>query len=374
MGLVGLLYHVPAASHPEFPAVELLGDILESEPSGRLYKALVETKKATSVSVSPTAGHDPGAIEIMAEVNTKNLSVLEKVRDEMLSVVEGIAGSGVTQQEVDRARQRALKNRELAEVEPNRIAIELSEWAAQGTGDFISSTETGSKRSPRTRPRQSPRSTFTTSNRTVGFFVPTSTRRANADPGFHDLAKVLEGYTGRQVKSGSSETRRCRPLPSRPACNGPIRSAASSWRSCPRKTRGESVQLRLTLHYGNAENLKGLGEASGFLPAADDAGNQKPEPSADPGPARQERGPAGYRDEYANAPRVWQPGCWVRSTFTIETKRANLPAVLDILRQILREPSLPGSEFEVMKNEEIYRCANKAGRIPCVRALITYSD
>ena len=40
-------------------------------------------------------------------------------------------------------------------------------------------------------------------------------------------------------------------------------------------------------------------------------------------------------------------------TFTIETKRANLPAVLEILRQILREPSLPGSEFEVMKNEEI---------------------
>ena len=34
----------------------------------------------------------------------------------------------------------------------------------------------------------------------------------------------------------------------------------------PKKTRGESVQLRLTLHYGNAENLKGLSEAAGFLP------------------------------------------------------------------------------------------------------------
>ena len=40
-------------------------------------------------------------------------------------------------------------------------------------------------------------------------------------------------------------------------------------------------------------------------------------------------------------------------TFTIETKRANLPAVLEILRQILREPTLPASEFEVMKNEQI---------------------
>jgi zinc protease len=40
-------------------------------------------------------------------------------------------------------------------------------------------------------------------------------------------------------------------------------------------------------------------------------------------------------------------------TFTIETKRANLPAALEILRQILREPTLAGSELEVMKNEEI---------------------
>ncbi len=122
VGLVGLLYHVPAASHAEFPAVEILGDILDSEPSGRLYKALVESKKATSVSVRPTAGHDPGAIEIIAEVNTKDLATLEKVRDVMISVVEEVGRSGVTQEEVDRARQKILKNRELAAADPNRIA------------------------------------------------------------------------------------------------------------------------------------------------------------------------------------------------------------------------------------------------------------
>ena len=128
----GLLFHVPAASHAEFPAVEILGEILSSEPSGRLYKALVETKKATSVSVDESACHDPGSIQMMAEVNTKDLSVLEKVRDDMLTVVEEVAQKGVTQEEVDRARQRILKNRELAAADPNRIAIELSEWSAQG--------------------------------------------------------------------------------------------------------------------------------------------------------------------------------------------------------------------------------------------------
>ena len=72
VGLVGLLYHVPATSHAQYPAVEILSTILDSEPSGRLYKALVDSKIATCVSARPSANHDPGTIEIVASVNTKD--------------------------------------------------------------------------------------------------------------------------------------------------------------------------------------------------------------------------------------------------------------------------------------------------------------
>ena len=37
----------------------------------------------------------------------------------------------------------------------------------------------------------------------------------------------------------------------------------------------------------------------------------------------------------------------------MQTKRANLPAVLEILRQVLREPTLPENEFAIMKNERL---------------------
>ncbi len=42
-----------------------------------------------------------------------------------------------------------------------------------------------------------------------------------------------------------------------------------------------------------------------------------------------------------------------QATFTIETQREHLASGLNILRQVLREPSLPYREFEVMKNEQI---------------------
>ncbi|HZT78715.1 MAG TPA: pitrilysin family protein, partial [Gemmataceae bacterium] len=50
VGVVGAVYHVPAAAHEDFPAVEVLEEILLTPPSGRLYKALVESKKASTVS------------------------------------------------------------------------------------------------------------------------------------------------------------------------------------------------------------------------------------------------------------------------------------------------------------------------------------
>src|SRR5205823_3750477 len=109
VGLVGLIYHVPAGSHAEFPAVEILAHILGSEPSGRLYKALVETKKAVSVSVNAQAYHDPGVLEITAEVNTKDRAALETVRDTAFSAIDEVVQKGVTQEEVDRARQSLLK-------------------------------------------------------------------------------------------------------------------------------------------------------------------------------------------------------------------------------------------------------------------------
>jgi predicted Zn-dependent peptidase len=53
---VGLAYHIPAGSHEENASLQVLANILSTRPSGRLYKALVETKKASSASAF--AGRD----------------------------------------------------------------------------------------------------------------------------------------------------------------------------------------------------------------------------------------------------------------------------------------------------------------------------
>ncbi len=367
VGLVGLLYHVPAASHAEYPAVEILADLLVSKPSGRLYKALVESGKATRVSASPMAGHDPGAIEISAEVNTKELAALEKVRDVMIPVVEEIGRSGVTQEEVDRARQRILKNRELAAADPNRVAIELSEWAAQGDWRLYLLNRDRIEQVTPAQVKDIAEKYLIASNRTVGFFVPTSKAERAPIPAPPDIAKLLDGYTGREVKPVSSEASDVSPLAIEARLQRPEPIGGVKLAFLPKKTRGESVHLRLTLHYGNADNLKSPIDATGFLAGLMLRGtknltHQQIQDLLDKNFARLD---TGFSSPLSRVFGVTRLGML---TFTLDTKCANLPAVLEVLRQILREPTLPGSEFEVMKSEEIAR-VEKGRSDPTMQAI-----
>ena len=65
---VGLGYHIPSASNPHYPALQVLASILSNRPSGRLYKNLVQTEIASSSSAFARVGHDPGLFMAYAEV------------------------------------------------------------------------------------------------------------------------------------------------------------------------------------------------------------------------------------------------------------------------------------------------------------------
>jgi zinc protease len=347
VGLVGLLYHIPAGAHPEFAPVQVLANILASVPSGRLYKALVETKMASNVVAQAMALHDPGMMELGAEVNTKDPAELEKVRDVMLAEIDKLIQEGVTSEEVDRARQKLLKDRELAAADPNRIAISLSDWAAQGDWRLYFLHRDRLEQVTPQQVQEVAAKYLTSSNRTVGFFIPTTKPERTPIPPTPDIASLVEGYKGREVKS-AGEAFDVSPLAIEERVQRPDPIEGVKLSLLPKKTRGESLHLVVSLHYGTAESLKGQVQAAGFLPGLMLRGTrhltrQQIQDALDKNFARLGMGMS--RLAGGSVPGVL--------TYTLETRRANLPAVLDILRQILREPAFPESEFQVMKNERL---------------------
>jgi zinc protease len=337
VGVVGLAYHIPSGPQSDFPALEVLGDVLSSQPSGRLYKALVETRKAASVFAFASPSHDPGLFMIIARVNTKERPELEKVRDVIYEELAKVAKEGVTDEEVDRAVRRYLKDFEMSSSDPNSIALELSEWAAQGDWRlYFLARDRMEKVTPEDVKRVAA-AYFEASNRTVGYFLPSEKPERTPIPENPDVAKLVEGYKGREAKSaGESFDVRPEAIEARVQRPDPIEGVKVAL--LPKKTRGETVNLRLTLRYGDAENLKGLTTAADFLGSLMSRGGTAKL-------SKQE-----VRDELdKNFAQLSVSGGAGTITATMETKRANLPAALEILRQVLREPLLPADEFEVQK-------------------------
>ncbi len=351
VGLVGLLYHVPSGSHPEFAAVQVLASILDAEPSGRLYKALVETKKAASVSAEPEALHDPGTLEIMAEVNTKDLTTLEHVRDVMYSVIDDVIRNGVTQEEVGRARQKMLKDRELAAADPNRVAIALSNWGSQGDWRLYFLSRDRIEEVTPAQVKEVAARYLTSSNRTVGYFIPSAKPERTPVPPTPDVAKLVENYKGRAVQS-LGESFDVSPLAIEARIQRPDPIEGLKLAVLPKKTRGDAVHVHLTLHYGTAESLKGKVEAASFLSGlmlrgTKNLNHQQIQDALDKNFARLGGGTGGMGGRRIGGASVGT------LSYSVQTKRANLPAVLEILRQVLREPTLPENEFAIMKNERL---------------------
>jgi len=101
----------PAAVHPDNAPLEVLATILGDQPSGRLYKALVDNKKAVVAGMNHRESHDPGIIQAVAILQVDQS--IDDARQTLLKSVEGFASEPPSKEEVERGKARLLKQFDL---------------------------------------------------------------------------------------------------------------------------------------------------------------------------------------------------------------------------------------------------------------------
>jgi zinc protease len=336
VGLVALCYHVPSGPHPDNAVLDVLSNCLAMAPSGTLYKALVETKLATSVQAGNVSWHDPGVFQIQAEVRKGDS--IDAVRDKMIELTEAAGEKPFSAEEIERAKQQLLKQRELAAANTSRIAVQLSEWAAMGDWRLYFLHRDRIEEVTAEQVQAAAKKYLRRENRTLGVFIPTDQAEKTEVPATPDLAAIFEGYKGRgEISAGevfdvspANIDARSKRIALPEGIKGLLLA---------KKNRGETVNLRLVLRYGNMDTLKGTTVAAQFLPELMTRGTknlsrQQIEDTLD-----------------KNRANLSASGDVGSVTFSLQTKRENLPAVLDLLRQILREPTLPADEFDVLKRQ-----------------------
>jgi zinc protease len=346
---VGMVFHAPAASHEDDASLSILASILDSQPSGRLYKALVEPKKAATVSASASGMHDPGIFGI--DAGLPRGGNVDEVRDVILSTIEAVKEKGVTQEEVDRAKRQFHKMFELAASDANTLAVRLSEPIAHGDWRLYFVSRDQIEMVTPEMVVAVAKKYLTRSNRTVGYFLPTEKPERTPVPETPNIAKLVDAYKGHSVAE-SAESFNTSPLAIEKRTQRPAPIEGVKIAFLPKKTRGNVVQIHVNLHYGDVENLKSFEAASAFLSplmgrATKTLSRQQLQDALDKNVATLASGFGGGRRGGGGG------GGLGTATFVVETKRENIAPVLEILRQVLREPALPADEFEVMKAQRL---------------------
>jgi zinc protease len=332
-------YHVPSGSHADSGAVSLLTEILTDTPSGRLYKALVETKKATSVGGYFMELHDPGFVIFSAEARQDQ--PLADARSTLLQTIDAAAGSSaITKEEVERARGTLLKNIDLMLNSADRVGLQLSEFIGQGDWRLFFIHRDRIRKASLEDVQRVAAAYLKPSNRTVGVFVPTAKPDRSEIPPPPALADVVKDYKGdAAIAAGEAFD----PSPSNIESRTKHSELPNGLKVAllSKKTRGGTVVATMTLHFGDEKSLMGKSTAADIAADMLMRGTDKH--------TRQQ-----IKDELDRLKaRMTVGGRATQATLTVETIRESLPAVLQLAAEILRQPAFPAKEFESLQGENL---------------------
>ncbi|MBS1553659.1 MAG: insulinase family protein [Bacteroidetes bacterium] len=336
LAMVG--YHIPPGTHPDFAAIEVMNQILSTEPGGRLYKALVDTKKASSVGSFNFQLQDPGIFLAFAEV-LKEKS-LDDAKNTMLKVFDEFNQNLPSKEELERAKTELLKNIDLSFNSSERIGLELSEYIGMGDWRMLFITRDKIKAVSLLDIKRVAGKYFKADNRTVGTFIPTEKPDRAEIPDAPNVQELVKDYKGTQtIAEGEAFDPAPANIESRTTKTTLPNGSKVAFLS--KKTRGESVQARMTFRFGNEQTLANKGTIGELTASMLNKGTAKR--------TRQQ-----IKDEFDKLKANVQIfGNAQQASVNIETTRPNLIEVLKLAAEVVKEASFPADEFEKLKEEEI---------------------
>ena len=337
--LVGSAYHIPASSHPDFAAAKALVYILGDEPSGRLYRKMVETELASNTYALAYAFAEPGLFMSIAEVPMDES--LDTAQATLLQLMEqSFAEEPVTEKELNRAVQQILKARELESADTGKLAVSLSDWAAQGDWRLYFLFRDAIEALTVDDVQQVAQKYFTQNNRTLGRFLPSEMSVRASIPEAPDLQAVLDDYKGREAIA-AGEVFEPLPMAIEARTERGVLIGGIQYALMPKKTRGETVSMMLTLRFGTADTLKdkvGAVELMGMLMSR---GTDKLD----------------YTELQDELTRL-RAELSINSTIgllqmRVKTKREYLPEVISLVGDVIRNPRFDTDELDVIKRQVV---------------------
>ena len=332
--LVGALYHLPPGSHADFPAIDILVTALTKVPGGRLHRALVETGKASTVYGSDQQQREAGYAYFGASLR-KDMP-LDAARDGADRDAGGHCrraghrrrGGARAHAAAERHRHgpdqsARTRHRAVRVHRHGRLAAVLPLPRPPAPGE---ARGRAAGRDAVPQDLQPHAGHFRADAATGPRRDSAGARRRGAGQG---LQRHCGGGGGRELRPHCGQYR-C-------AHHGAQLPGGMKLALLPKKTRGGTVVAQLVLRWGDEQSKMGRSAACRLASSMLMRGTKQH--------SREQ-----LRNEFD---RLKASVSVSGSGASIETLRPNLPAVLRLVAEVLREPAFPASEFEQLKRSAL---------------------
>lgn len=335
---VACAFHIPAGSHPDYPPLDVLAEVMSTEPEGRLYKALVKTGKASSAYAFAEGKHDPGVIYFNAEVRKEKS--LDSARMAMYAAIEDVVKNPPTDAEVAKAKTKLLSDFDNIFRNSSRTGLIMSEFIGQGDWRLGFIYRDSLRHVTAADVARVARQYLKTSNRTTGLFIPTNMPDRSPIPVTPDVAKLVEHYKGgAALAAGEAFEATPENIDKRTEVFNLTSGAKVAL--LEKSTRGNGVEARITLRLGDEGSMMNKAAIADVTADMLMRGTQK-------------HTRAQINEELDKlSSKVSIGGQGQSVVIAITSTKQNLPAVLDLVDEMLHQPSFPEDEFKALIEEDL---------------------
>ncbi|WP_248722276.1 pitrilysin family protein [Seonamhaeicola sp. ML3] len=337
--LVSTLYHIPAGSHEDYAAMSVAEEILTDNPSGRLYKALIDGEKASSMYSYAPFTKEPSFMYI--NVNVPSDKSLDEAETTMLNLLDGLKDNPVTEDEVKRAKAKLLKQNDQIFRNSSYLGTYISEFI--GAGDWRLSFIQRDRIEEMTAEKvnNAIKRYLIPTNRTVGKFIPSKQPirvEIEHTSGLEELVtnyKGKEGYDTGEVFDVAYENIQNR------LESGVLNSVPIEYGLIEKNNRGESVSLSFTIRNGNVEDFMNKGKTATYVARMLNKGTTNR--------TRQD-----IKDKLSEIKSsVSFSGSNGRVTAKISSTREHLMTALELMTDMLKNPDFNAEELNKLKTQDL---------------------
>jgi zinc protease len=356
LGIVTIAQKMPPATHADYPALSVLGQILSDGRNSRFYQALTDKNLTINVDASPAFNRDPSLFLISAQLATgaKHPEVERKILDEIAHVQK----DGVKPEEVAAAISKLTANTAYSRDGSLARAAALSECIAAGDWRLYYTVDEAVRRVTPADVQRVAKKYFTDDQRVTGWFIPQNespaeTTPSTAPPATASATASTPPAAAAEKSNNTTAVNQAKaPAAVTPPVGRPAEEAAPVAKIAPRiaRTKVDGIDLLVC-----PTGVKDVVTITGSFPAFDPADPVLGDLAAD----MLERGTK-KNDARAIATILDKVGAQIQYNseagnikFTARCLKKDTAKVIALLAEELREPSFPKDEFDKLVKQKI---------------------